>query len=61
VLVLLMRGIYDVCQRDGLRWHDIYIASFMNIGTVIQAILRLCLRNLRGSNVGITDGRDLLV
>jgi hypothetical protein len=24
VLVLLMGRVYDVCHRDGLRWHDIY-------------------------------------
>jgi hypothetical protein len=29
----------------------------MKIGTGVQAILRFCLRNLRGFNVGITDGR----
>jgi hypothetical protein len=40
-------------------WHDTYIPSFMKIGTGIQAILRLCRRNLRGCNVGITEGRDL--
>jgi hypothetical protein len=27
----------------------------------VQAILRFSLRNLRGCNVGITDGRDLLI
>jgi hypothetical protein len=37
----------------------IYISSFMNIGTGVQAILRFCFRNLRGYNVGITGGRDL--
>jgi hypothetical protein len=36
----------------------IYIPSFMKIGTGVQVILRFCLRNLRGCNVGITDGRD---
>jgi hypothetical protein len=35
-----------------------YISSFMEIGTDIQAILRFCLRNL-SSNFGITDERDL--
>jgi hypothetical protein len=35
-----------------------YIPSFMKIGTGVQAILRFCLRNLRGSDV-ITNGRDL--
>jgi hypothetical protein len=31
----------------------------MNIGIGVQAILRYCLRNLRGCNVGIIEGRDL--
>jgi hypothetical protein len=35
----------------------IYVPTLMGIGTGIQAILRICLRNLRGCNVGITDGR----
>jgi hypothetical protein len=33
----------------------------MKIGTGIQAILRISLRNLRGCDVGITDGRDILI
>jgi hypothetical protein len=37
----------------------IYIQRFMKIGTGVQAILRFYLRNLRGCNVGITDGKDL--
>jgi uncharacterized protein YraI len=37
----------------------IYIPSFMKIVTGVQAILRFCLRNLRGCNVGFTDGKDL--
>jgi hypothetical protein len=63
VLVLLMRGNYDVRQWDGLRWHNIYvyISTFMKIGTGVQAILRFSLRNLRGCNVGITDGRDIRI
>jgi hypothetical protein len=36
-----------------------YLPSFIKIGSGIQAILRVCLRNLKGCNVGITDGRDL--
>jgi hypothetical protein len=32
----------------------------MRIITGIQAILKFCLRNLRGWNVGITDGRDMM-
>jgi hypothetical protein len=61
VLVLLMRGNYNVHQWDGLRWHDMYIPSFIKIGTGIQAILRFSLKNLRGCNVGITDGRNLWI
>jgi uncharacterized protein YraI len=34
-----------------------YIPSFMKSGTGVQVILRLCLGNLNGCNVGITDGR----
>jgi hypothetical protein len=37
----------------------IYLRSFSKIVRGVQAILRPCLRNLRGCNVGITDGRDL--
>jgi hypothetical protein len=36
-----------------------YIQSFMKSGTGVKAILRFCLRNLRGCNVGITDEKDL--
>jgi hypothetical protein len=38
---------------------DIYIPSFMKICTGVEGILRLCLSNLKGCNVFITDGRDL--
>jgi uncharacterized protein YraI len=37
----------------------IYLPSFLKIDTGVQAILRLCLRNLKGCNVGITDRRGL--
>jgi hypothetical protein len=37
----------------------IYIQCFVKIGTGVQEILRFCLSNLNGCNVGITDGRDL--
>jgi hypothetical protein len=60
MLVLLMRGTYNVCHWHGLRWHDINISDFMKIGTGVQAILRLDLRNLKGCNVGITNGRDMM-
>jgi hypothetical protein len=36
----------------------IYIPSFIKISTDIEGILRFCLSNQRGCNVGITDGRD---
>jgi hypothetical protein len=38
-----------------------YIPSFMKIGTGVQAILRIFLRNFTGCNIGITDGRDFLI
>jgi hypothetical protein len=37
----------------------IYLPSSVKIGPGVQAILMSCLRNLRGCNVGTTDGRDL--
>jgi hypothetical protein len=37
----------------------IYVLSFMKIGTCVQEILRFCLRNLKGYNVGITDRLNL--
>jgi hypothetical protein len=37
----------------------IFLPGFMNIGTDVQAISRLCLRNSRECNIGITDGTDL--
>jgi hypothetical protein len=36
------------------------LISFTKIYTGVQAILRFCLRHLRGCNAGITDRRDLL-
>jgi hypothetical protein len=36
-----------------------YIPSFMKIGNGAEGILGVCLCNLNGFNVGITDGRDL--
>jgi hypothetical protein len=53
-----MRGIYDIRPSDGFRRHDVYITRFMKIVTGVQAILRLCPRNLGGCNVGITDGSN---
>jgi hypothetical protein len=36
-----------------------YLSSLMKIGTGAQVILRFRLSNLNGSNVGITDERNL--
>jgi hypothetical protein len=36
-----------------------YILSFMKFHTDIQAIIRFCLSNFKGCNVGIIDGWDL--
>jgi hypothetical protein len=36
----------------------IHMRSFMKIGTSVQAILKFCLHNLRGSNVDIADGSE---
>jgi hypothetical protein len=35
----------------------IYIPSFIKICKVVEGILRFCLRNLRGCNVGVNGGR----
>jgi hypothetical protein len=37
----------------------IILPSSLKIGTVVQAILRVGLSNLKGCNIGITVGRDL--
>jgi hypothetical protein len=58
-LLLIGRGISDVSHWDGLRQHDIYIPSFMKICTDIQTILRFCLNNSNGCNIGISDGRHI--
>jgi hypothetical protein len=34
------------------------LQSFLKFGTGVQAILRFCLGNLTGCNIGITDGRN---
>jgi hypothetical protein len=36
----------------------ILLPSFMKIGTDVKGILRFCVSNLKGCNVGITEGRD---
>jgi hypothetical protein len=38
VLVLLMVRIYDAHRWDDLRWHDIYVLSFMTIDSGIWVI-----------------------
>jgi hypothetical protein len=37
----------------------IYIQGFMKIHVELQAILKTCLSNMSGRNVGISDGKDL--
>jgi hypothetical protein len=59
VLMLLMTGIYDICHWYGLRWHDVYISSFLKTVIGVQATLRFCLSNLNGCNVCIADGKKL--
>jgi hypothetical protein len=39
----------------------IHVQSFMIIGSGFEGILRFCLRNLKGCNVGVTDGSDLRI
>jgi hypothetical protein len=53
-----MGGIYEYII-EVISNGTIYISSFIKIGTGVQAILSFCLSNLKGCNVGITDGRDL--
>jgi hypothetical protein len=56
MLPLLRKGIYEVCRWDGLRGGMIYIQSFMKTRTGVQAILSFRHSNLKGYDVGITDG-----
>jgi hypothetical protein len=37
----------------------IYIGSFLKIDRGSEGMLMFCLRNFRGCNVGIVDGKDL--
>jgi hypothetical protein len=37
----------------------IYKPSFMKTGSSVQVMLWFCLRNMRGCNVGVTDGKGL--
>jgi hypothetical protein len=56
VLVLMTEGIYEV-RLEIASCGIICISSFMKTGIDIQAIFRFCLSNLRGCNIGVTDGR----
>jgi uncharacterized protein YraI len=51
--IVITATIVDAIASGGM----IYLPRFMKIGTGVQATLRFCLRNSRGCNVGITDGR----
>jgi hypothetical protein len=55
----MMKGFMKCAGKMGSGGFMIYITSFIKIGTGIQSVLRFCLRNCRGYNVGIADGRDL--
>jgi hypothetical protein len=57
MLVLLVGINYQVHRLDGLKWYDLH-TKFTKIGTDV-GLLRLCLSNLKGCNVGINDERDL--
>jgi hypothetical protein len=57
VLVLLMRGIYDVRHGVVRRWRGIYILSLMKICTDIQTVLRFRLKEI--DSIGIAGGGDL--
>jgi hypothetical protein len=37
----------------------IYLPSFIKIVTGVEGILRFCISNLKGCNIGITGRRDL--
>jgi hypothetical protein len=37
----------------------VYLISFMKIGNRRSSNIEVCLKNLRGCNVGITYGRDV--
>jgi hypothetical protein len=50
-----MRWIYAI-HLEMVSCGMIYIPSFMKISRGLQAILRFCLSNFKGCNVGIIDG-----
>jgi hypothetical protein len=56
---VLLTGEFMMYAVEMASCHMIYLPSFMKTGTGVQAILRFYLRNLRGRDVGITNGRDL--
>jgi hypothetical protein len=37
----------------------IFLPSYMKTGAGVQAVLKFCLRNLRGCNVGISEVKEL--
>jgi hypothetical protein len=55
-LLVLLMGISMIYAFAMASYDMIYLPSFVKIGTGVQAILRFCLSNLKGCNVGITDG-----
>jgi hypothetical protein len=54
MLVLLMEEIYYLSRWDS-SFSMIFLRSFLKIDAGVQLILRFCLSNLNGCNIGITD------
>jgi hypothetical protein len=58
MLVLVIKMVYGICRSDGVMWNDMYTKFHQDWFTRVQAILMFLLRNLRGHDVRITDGRN---
>jgi hypothetical protein len=58
MLVLVIEEIMQ-CAVGMASCDIIYKSSLKQVCTGVQAILRICLRNLRNCNIGIADGRGL--
>jgi hypothetical protein len=56
MLVLLMGGLM-IYAIEMASCGVIFLLSFMKVGTDLQAMLRFCLSNVNGCNVGITVGK----
>jgi hypothetical protein len=58
MLVLVLGEIYELRRWDGLRWLHIY-TKFHEVWYRRSSNIKVISQNVRGCNVGITDGRDL--